>query len=46
LDAIAPGATLLQLLQASAPSLLALAQKEQTQRVRSLSAADIEALNF
>jgi len=46
LDAIAPGATLLQLLQASDPSLLALAQKEQTQRVRSLSAADLDALNF
>jgi transcriptional regulator with XRE-family HTH domain len=46
LDAIAPGSTLLQLLQASDPSLLALAQREQTQRVRSLSVADIHALNF
>ena len=46
LDAIAPGSTLLQLLQASDPSLLALAHKEQTQRVRSLSVADIDALNF
>ena len=46
LDAIAPGATLLQLLQESDPSLAVLAQKEQTQRVRGLSATDLDALNF
>ncbi|PUE59637.1 hypothetical protein B9Z44_08660 [Limnohabitans curvus] len=46
LDAIAPGVTLLQLLLESDPSLAVLAQKEQTQRVRGMSAADIDALNF
>jgi transcriptional regulator with XRE-family HTH domain len=46
LDAIAPGATLLQLLQESDPSLAVLAQKEQTQRVRGLSATDLDALHF
>jgi transcriptional regulator with XRE-family HTH domain len=46
LDAIAPGTTLLQLLVESDPALVALALREQTQRVRGLSAADIEALNF
>ena len=46
LDAIAPGSTLLQLLREADPALAALALREQTQRVRSLSAADIDALNF
>lgn len=46
LDAIAPGSTLLQLLNESDPALTALALREQTQRVRSLSAADLDALNF
>jgi DNA-binding XRE family transcriptional regulator len=46
LDAIAPGSTLLQLLTQSDPALTALAQREQSKRVRSLSAADLEALNF
>ena len=46
LDAIAPGSTLLQLLTESDPALAALALREQTQRVRSLSTADLDALNF
>jgi hypothetical protein len=46
LEAIAPGTTLLQLLFESDPALAALALREQTQRVRGLSAADIDALNF
>ena len=46
LDAIAPGTTLLQLLFESDPALVALALREQTQRVRGLSAADVEALHF
>jgi transcriptional regulator with XRE-family HTH domain len=46
LDAIAPDTTLLQLLVESDPALVALALREQTQRVRGLSAADIDALNF
>lgn len=46
LDAIAPGTTLLQLLFESDPALVALALREQTQRVRGLSSADVEALNF
>ena len=46
LDAIAPGSSLLQLLLESDPSLGALEQREQTQRVRGLSAADLDGLNF
>jgi transcriptional regulator with XRE-family HTH domain len=46
LDAIAPGTTLLQLLTESDAALVTLALREQTQRVRGLSAADIDALNF
>jgi len=46
LDAIAPGSSLLQLLLESDPSLGALEQREQTRRVRGLSAADLDALNF
>jgi transcriptional regulator with XRE-family HTH domain len=46
LDAVAPGTTLLQLLSESDPALVSLALREQTQRVRGLSAADIDALYF
>jgi transcriptional regulator with XRE-family HTH domain len=46
LDAIAPGMTLLQLLSESDPALVALTLREQTQRVRGLSATDVKALNF
>lgn len=46
LDAIAPGSTLLDLLQESDPALLALQAREQTRRVRDLSAAELAALDF
>jgi DNA-binding XRE family transcriptional regulator len=46
LEAIAPGLTLAALLQESDPSLTALAQTETTQRVRPMSAVELNALDF
>jgi DNA-binding XRE family transcriptional regulator len=46
LDAIAPGLTLLALLQEGDPSLKALAMAETTQRVRTLSSAELKKLDF
>ncbi len=46
LDAIAPGSTLLELLSQSDPALVTLGLREQTRRVRDLSAAELEELNF
>ncbi len=46
LEAIAPGLSLLALLQESDPSLKALEQLEVTQRVRPLSATELQKLDF
>ena len=46
LEAMAPGVSLLALLQESDPSLKALAQTEATQRVRPLSAQELTKLDF
>lgn len=46
LRAIVPGATLLDLLTERDPSLAALAAREATQRVRKLSPAELETLDF
>lgn len=46
LEAIAPGVSLLSLLKEDDPSLQALAAREATQRVRALSKAELERLNF
>lgn len=46
LEAIAPGLSLPALLQESDPSLIALAQAEATQRVRALSPAELDKLDF
>lgn len=46
LEAIAPGLPLLALLTDSDPSLKALAQAEATQRVRALSQAELDKLDF
>ena len=46
LDAIAPGLPLSALLQESDPSLKALAQADATQRVRPLSQAELNKLDF
>lgn len=46
LDAIAPGLPLLALLQEGDPSLGALAQAEATQRVRLMSPAELNKLDF
>ncbi len=46
LEAMAPGVSLLALLQESDPSLKALAQAEATQRVRTLSAQELDKLDF
>lgn len=46
LDAIAPGTTLAGLLLESDPALNALQARESTKRVRDLSAAELEDLNF
>ena len=46
LDAIAPGLSLPALLQESDPSLKALAQADATQRVRPLSPAELNKLDF
>ena len=46
LGAIAPGMTLLQLLQGEDPSLVALAEREKRQRVRTLSEQERQTLDF
>ena len=46
LDAIAPGATLTSLLLESDPALAALQARESTKRVRDLSVAELNELNF
>jgi hypothetical protein len=46
LDAIAPGATLADLLTQTDPALIALQARESTKRVRDLTAAELEKLNF
>ena len=46
LDAIAPGRTLLELLSESDPALVTLGMREQTQRVRGLSASELKELDF
>lgn len=46
LEAIAPGTTLAGLLMESDPSLSALQTRESTKRVRDLSAAELDDLNF
>lgn len=46
LDAIAPGCTLLDLLSESDPALVALSVREQSKRVRDLSSAELEELDF
>ena len=46
LEAIAPGLSLLSLLQEADPSLAALAARERTQRVRALSQAELDKLDF
>lgn len=46
LGAIAPGMTLLQLLQGEDPSLVALAEREKRQRVRVLSEQERQKLDF
>ena len=46
LEAIAPGVTLLSLLREDDPSLHALAAREATQRVRELSPAELQRLDF
>jgi transcriptional regulator with XRE-family HTH domain len=46
LDAIAPGSTLLALLSESDPALTALKSSEQSRRVRGLSSAELDELDF
>ena len=46
LDAIAPGTTLADLLTQADPALTALQARESTKRVRDLSAAELDDLNF
>lgn len=46
LQAIAPGASLADLLSESDPALLALQARESTRRVRDLSAAELKSLDF
>ncbi|KAF7961813.1 helix-turn-helix domain-containing protein [Cupriavidus basilensis] len=46
LDAISPGATLASLLAETDPALKALQSREATRRVRDLSAAELQSLNF
>lgn len=46
LDAMAPGSTLQDLLTESDPALTALQARERTQRVRDLSAKELDELNF
>lgn len=46
LEAIAPGSTLLDLLSASDPALISLATREETKRVRDLTADELQELDF
>ena len=46
LEAISPGSTLLDLLAEKDPALLALAAREKSQRVRDLTAAELDELDF
>ena len=46
LDAISPGSTLLDLLSENDPALVALGAREKTKRVRDLSAAERQELDF
>jgi transcriptional regulator with XRE-family HTH domain len=46
LDAIAPGSTLLDLLAETDPTLLTLEAREKTQRVRDMTAAELDELQF
>lgn len=46
LEAIAPGVSLLSLLKEDDPSLVALASRESTQRVRELGKAELQRLDF
>ena len=46
LDAISPGATLASLLAETDPALQALQSREATRRVRDMSAAELESLDF
>jgi len=46
LDAIAPGATLADLLTESDPALISLKMREQSKRVRDLTAAELAELDF
>lgn len=46
LEAIAPGTTLVDLLMESDPALVALQARESTKRVRDLSTAELDDLNF
>ena len=46
LDAVAPGATLLDLLTQADPALKALQSKELTRRVRDMTASELDDLNF
>jgi hypothetical protein len=45
-DAIAPGSTLLDLLAETDPALLTLEAREKTQRVRDMTAAELDELQF
>lgn len=46
LEAISPGSTLLDLLSESDPALLALKAREQSKRVRDLTASELDELDF
>jgi hypothetical protein len=46
LEAVSPGSTLLDLLSEADPALVALDAREKTQRVRDLTAAEREELDF
>ena len=46
LEAIAPGSTLLDLLSETDPALLSLSAREKTQRVRDMTTAELEELDF
>jgi transcriptional regulator with XRE-family HTH domain len=46
LEAISPGSTLLDLLSESDPALIALNRREQSKRVRDLTAAELTELDF
>jgi transcriptional regulator with XRE-family HTH domain len=46
LAAISPGSTLLDLLAEKDPALLALGAREKSRRVRDLTAAELQALDF